>query len=421
VNTDERVPFARPLPPAAAPAVEIVRALQAAGHQALLAGGCVRDLLRGAEPADYDVATSAGPDAVCGLFPRTRRVGVQFGVVLVRRQRRWVEVATFRTDGRYADGRRPESVTFARDARTDALRRDFTINGMFLDPLAGVVLDYVAGRADLAARRVRAIGDPATRFGEDYLRLLRAVRFAARLDFALEPATLAAMRACAPRLRAVAAERVLDELERMLGHANRAGAWRLLDEAGLLPHLVAGVEWSPAQAAGVTEALARLPADAPFELALAVAAAAFTPAQVQELCRGLTCSNDQRATVAWLVAHQSDLDEPDAPTLAALKRLLACPAFALLETLAGVRYAALADGAARAAALRQRVRAINPAAVAPPPLVTGDDLAALGVPPGPCYRDVLEQVYTAQLDERLVSREEALALAAQLLGVDRPS
>ncbi len=188
----ETFPLAGELPAESAGAVAIVRTLVAAGHRALLAGGCVRDLLLGSPPHDYDVATDAPPERVTTLFSNTRLVGAQFGVVLVKKKRRWIEVATFRTDDVYLDGRRPVRIALS-DARHDALRRDFTVNGMFLDPLAREVIDYVGGRPDLAARVIRAIGAPAARFAEDHLRLLRAARFAARLDFALEPVTLAAV------------------------------------------------------------------------------------------------------------------------------------------------------------------------------------------------------------------------------------
>ncbi|RMF77512.1 MAG: CCA tRNA nucleotidyltransferase, partial [Planctomycetota bacterium] len=194
-----------------------------AGHTALLAGGCVRDLLLGAQPQDFDVATDATPERVCELFRGTRRVGAQFGVVLVRQRRTWVEVATFREDFQYRDGRRPEAIRYS-DARHDAQRRDFTINGMFLDPLAAELIDYVGGRFDLSARLVRAVGDPAQRFAEDHLRLLRAVRFAARLGFEIEPTTLDAIRAFGDRLPRVAAERRREELDKMFAHPQRARA-----------------------------------------------------------------------------------------------------------------------------------------------------------------------------------------------------
>jgi poly(A) polymerase len=409
----EVFPFHGKLPDAAAGALTVVRVLADAGHQALLAGGCVRDLLLGQDPQDYDVATDAPPDRVCRLFRSTRKVGVQFGVVLVKRRQRWIEVATFRADGAYLDGRRPVTITLS-DARHDALRRDFTVNGMFLDPLAMNVVDYVGGRADLQARLIRAIGDPAARFDEDYLRLLRAARFAARLDFPIEPATLAAIQGRAHRLANVAAERVREELEKMLSHPSRRQAWLLLDECGLLPYLWPGAGWEPEQIRTVEALLGRLPPEAPFELALAILLADREPAEIERISRALTLSNDQRQSAAWLVAHQADLDDPDAPSLADLKRLMACRPFEALTILARVRYRGLPEGTGRLAALEARIRSISPDAVQPPPLVTGDDLLKRGLEPGPVYKEILDALYTQQLDERLVSREQALEVLDQL-------
>ena len=411
---DKVFAFQGNLPEDAAAAVEIVRTLVAAGHQALLNGGCVRDLLLGGTPHDYDVATAAPPERICALFPVTRKVGAQFGVVLVKKRRRWVEVATFRTDGPYFDGRRPAEVRQT-DARHDALRRDFTVNGMFLDPLEMKVIDYVNGRADLAARLIRAIGVPAARFDEDYLRLLRAVRFSARLDFQIEPVTLAAIQAHAATLSSVAAERVRDELERMFAHPSRSRAWALLHQCGLLPFLWSGAAWQTAQFEAVATLLQRLPAEAPFELALAVMLHDRPPAEIDRIARTLTLSNDQRETTVWLVAHQTELDDPNRPTLADLKRLMACPAFPALHMLAEARYPDLPDGPQRQTVLVGRVAAIAPETIAPSPFITGDDLLARGVARGPAYKEILDALYTRQLDGDLCTREHALQELDQLL------
>ncbi len=411
---DEVFPFEASLPDEAGAAVTIVRTLVNAGHQALLAGGCVRDLLLGQIPQDYDVATDAPPDRVSTLFRATRQVGAQFGVVLVKKRRRWVEVATFRADGPYLDGRRPVQVTLS-DARHDALRRDFTINGMFLDPLKLRVVDYVGGRADLQAGLIRAIGEPAQRFDEDYLRLLRAVRLAARLGFAIEPVTYAAIQAHAPTLAQVAAERVREELQRMLGHASRRRAWDLMGECGLRPYLWPGADWTDDECRTVAAFLDRLPPDAPFELAFAVLLARRTPDATEQISRALTLSNEQRETTAWLVAHQADLDDPERPALAELKRLMAGHAFELLLAWTRARYQGMPDGADRLAVLEQRIRAIDPQAAQPPPLVTGADLLARGVAPGPVYKEILDTLYTQQLNEVLLSRAPALAALDRLL------
>lgn len=410
----ETLPFAGSLPPPAEGAVRIVRTLVGAGHQALLAGGCVRDLLLGQTPQDYDVATDALPERVCELFRATRKVGAQFGVVLVKEHRRWIEVATFRTDGPYLDGRHPAEVK-PTDARHDAYRRDFTVNGMFLDPLAMQVVDYVGGRADLEAGLIRAIGEPAQRFAEDHLRLLRAVRFAARLGFPIEPVTLAAIREHAPKLARVAAERVREELERALSHPSRRLAWSLLSECGLLEHLWPGAGWQSGQIRRIDVFLERLPPEAPFELVMATLLADREPADIEQVARALTLSNEQRETTLWLVVHQADLDDPLAPSLAGLKRLMASPAFAALRMLARARALDRPAGPERQARLEERIASIAPDAVQPPPLVTGNDLIERGVAPGPVYKEVLDLLYTQQLDELLASREQALRVLDETL------
>lgn len=405
-----RHPFTAPLPPAAEPAVLVARRLRDAGHEALLAGGCVRDLLRGATPTDYDVATDATPQRVSHLFRPTRQVGAAFGVVLVRSDGQWIEVATFRSDGHYADGRRPTTVTFT-DAAHDAQRRDFTVNGMFLDPLAGEVIDYVGGRADLDARLLRCIGDADTRFDEDYLRLLRAVRFAARLHLTIEPTTSAAIVRHAPRLREIAAERVRDELEKMFDAPSRGECVRLLIETRLIGHLWEGENWNDDALARLQALMSCLGDDARFEAAMSLLLAA-SPMQVDRVCRSLTCSNEQRELIEWLTRHQADLDAASRLTLAAFKRLLAHRGYAQLRAIAIARYAGDRD---RIAALDARAASIAPDAIAPPPLVTGQDLIDRLVAAGPIFKELLDALYTEQLDEQLASRDAALARLDQLL------
>lgn len=399
------------------PATAVVHRLHEAGHDALLAGGCVRDLLRGSVPEDFDVATSARPEEVAQLFRKTRHVGAAFGVVLVRSAGLWVEVATFRTDGNYRDGRRPESVQFS-DAEHDAQRRDFTVNGMFLDPLTGRVIDYVNGRSDLAARLIRAIGDPAARFAEDHLRLLRAVRFAARLDFEIEAATAAAIRDCRARLATVARERVREELERMLAHHTRAAALRLLLDCELTPYLWPGAAELPeARLRSLLPLVARLPPDVPlaFELVFAILLAETALERVAEITRSLAFSNEQRDALNWLLTHQADLDDPGQPALAELKRLLAHPACGALRAWVAARWATAANGPARQARLDERLAAIPPERINPPPLVSGDDLLARGAAPGPLFKRLLDEIYTRQLSEELSSREQALQVLDALL------
>jgi poly(A) polymerase len=415
---NESFPLQTELPRAADGAVRIVRKLTAAGHHALLAGGCVRDLLLGLRPQDYDVATDAPPERICELFRHTRQVGAQFGVVLVRERGKWVEVATFRSDGQYLDGRRPSEVHFC-DARHDAERRDFTVNGMFLDPLSNELIDYVGGRDDLEARLIRAIGDPPARFAEDHLRLVRAVRFAARLEFQIEPVTFAALKDHAPQLATVAAERVRDELEKMLTHPTRRRAFDLLAESGLLSHLWEGAAWRTDQIAASGTLLGRLPEDVPFPLALAVLIVDRGAREIQDICRALTCSNEHRDTVTWLVEHYTALDNPAEIGLAELKRLLAHPALPELRAWAETRYRDLPDGEQRRTTLANRIRAIPPKAIQPAPLVTGDDLAARGVKPGPIYKKLLEELYTQQLEETLTTREAGLQVLDERLAQTR--
>jgi poly(A) polymerase len=219
-------------------AARIIADLSAQGFKAYLVGGCVRDLLLGVPAKDFDVATDARPEQVLALYPDAQRVGAHFGVVLVCRSGAAVEVATFRSDDEYTDGRRPSSVKFETDPKQDALRRDFTINALFLDPSSGEVLDFVGGRADLAARLIRAIGDPETRFREDRLRMLRAVRFAARLQFDIEPATEDAIRRMAAQIHDVSAERIREELVRILTEGNARRGFELLDRTGLLQEIL---------------------------------------------------------------------------------------------------------------------------------------------------------------------------------------
>ncbi len=224
-------------------ALEIIELLHNRGHQALLVGGCVRDRLLGIAPKDYDVSTDATPDQVAAYFPRAQLVGAHFGVVLVTRPEGvQVEVATFRSEGSYSDGRRPDEVHFETDPALDARRRDFTVNGLMEDPLAGKIFDFVEGRADLAARTIRAIGDPGERFKEDYLRMLRAVRFAARLDFSIEPRTLEAIRAQAHCIGKISAERIREELVRILTEGSARRGFELLDQCGLLPQILPEVK-----------------------------------------------------------------------------------------------------------------------------------------------------------------------------------
>lgn len=423
-------------------AVEVVSRLRQAGFQALWAGGCVRDLLLNHAPADYDVATDAPPDRVMSLFRRTVPVGVSFGVVRVLGPpgAGEVEVATFRSDGRYLDGRRPESVVFS-TAEADASRRDFTINGMFFDPLNGQVIDHVGGRADLEARTLRAIGVPEERFAEDKLRLLRAVRFAARFDLEIEPRTRVALVAMADQVVAVAAERIAHELRRMLVHPARARAMNLAFDVGLvaavLPPLVPmkGLfQGKPVQPAGdlwdhTMLVLEHLPTEPTFPLAFAALVhdvgkpgskglqdgrVTFHNHEIigkriaTRMCLDLKLSNAERDRIAWLVEFHQYLGQARELREAKLKRILATPG--IEELLALHRADALAtDGDASQVDYCEWYLHEQPTGpICPPPLLTGHDLQRHGLNPGPRFKEILEMVREAQLERVVTSKRDAL-------------
>jgi len=394
-------------------AKSIIALLRAHGHTALLAGGCVRDRLLGLTPTDFDVATDAPPPQVCKLFRRTKQVGAQFGVVLVRQDGFEIEVATFRTDGSYRDGRRPETVEFS-TAEEDARRRDFTVNGMFLDPFDETVVDYVGGRQDLADRLIRCIGAPDARFAEDHLRMLRAVRFAARLGFAIEPATLAAIVRQAPRIIGISAERIRMELELILTHPARAQGWRLIVETALANHLIRGANWTENDAEMCRRVLAELPMQVSEAFGFAAILCRFPATAVRRACRALRCSTAVTRATEYLAVGARRAQRGEIRELADVKLMWASGH--ATEVVALARAMALADGtdATCVAQLDDRGAALSPADYAPPPLVTGDDLIAMRLTPGPRYRRILDQLYRAQLNGALTSRDEALARARQL-------
>ncbi len=432
-------------------ATEVVARLRAAGFSSLWAGGCVRDLLLGHEPADFDVATEATPEQVMGLFRRTVPVGISFGVVRVLGPEGAgeVEVATFRSDGEYRDGRRPESVRYG-DARLDAERRDFTINGMFLDPMTGEILDYVGGRADLEARILRAIGEPEERFTEDKLRLLRSVRFAARFGLTIEPRTLAALRAMAGQVRVVAAERIAQELRRMLVHPTRAKAMDLAMDSGLvaaiLPPLARTVglfQGKPVQPDGdlwdhIKLVLDLLPPNPSFPLAFAALLHDVGKPETKglnhgrttfhnheqvgraiadRLSRHLKLANAERQRVSWLVEYHQYLGEAMKLREAKLKRILAEPG---IDELLGLHRAdALAStGDAGHVDYCEHYLHEQPAGpINPPPLLNGHDLARHGLRPGPQTRVHLELVREAQLDRLVHSKKEALDWLVRQLAI----
>jgi poly(A) polymerase len=434
-------------------ATEVVRRLREAGFEALWAGGCVRDLLLGCDPYDFDVATSARPEQVGQLFRRTVAVGESFGVVRVISPRvgeshRVVEVATFRSDGTYTDGRRPDSVTYG-SAQEDARRRDFTINGMFYDPLENHVIDFVGGQADLHDRILRAIGEPAARFTEDKLRLLRAVRFAARFDLNIDPATFAAIRIMAGQLTIVSAERIADELRKTLVDRHRGRAVRLLDETGLfaavLPELIAfkvtpqGLPSAPTgnlwdHTVAVVE---QLPEKVTFPLAfatilhdigkprtLARAPDRYTfhghehvgRRMAAEICRRLRLSNDERERIEWLVEKHQYLSDAPVMRPSRLKPVLAHPGIDELLVLHEADAVASRRGTDHVEFARRRLQEWTAnGQLDPPPLLTGDDLKANGLKPGPMFKRLLDSIREGQLDGTIGNRDQALARAREIL------
>jgi poly(A) polymerase len=420
-------------------AIAVIQRLREHGHTALLAGGCVRDELLGLHPKDYDVATDAHPDRVHQLFPRARLVGAAFGVMQIpfrdsHDRPATTEVATFRAEGPYSDHRRPDAVVFT-DAPNDAKRRDFTINALFLDPLApptptspsprsplgGQVIDHVAGLPDLHAKLIRAVGNPDARLNEDHLRALRAVRFTARLNFTIDPATAHAITTHAKALAGVSRERIGDEFRKMLIHPTRAAAAALLQSL----HLDSPTLDEPAQPAphrSTLPALAALPREATFPAALAAWAIDRAPdaallreaptitALTSRYRRALCLSNDESDALRATLQTWADLqDRFAAATTARQIRLAARPAF--LEALCLLA----ATQPASAQAIRDRVQALgyepNPNGIPLLPLVTGDDLIAIGLRPGPAFKSLLDSLLDAQLEHRIHSKEEGLELA----------
>ncbi len=435
-------------------ATSVVLALRQHGFQAYLVGGCVRDLLLECEPKDYDVATDATPTQVMDILPETYAVGAQFGVVLVpapagERQDETgapsktvaVEVATFRSDIGYSDGRHPDEVRFSRHPREDVARRDFTINGMLLDPVSGEVLDYVGGRDDLKAGVIRTIGDPEQRFAEDKLRMLRAVRFAARFEYSIAPETFAAIQKLADQIEVVSRERVRDELTRMLTEGHGRRAFLMLDESGLLRHvlpeiaLMHGVEQPPEfhpegdVFVHTLLLLDHLPQPCPLTLAWGAllhdvgkpATFRVAPDRIrfdshvevgvkiaEEICRRLRFSNDDTAQILALVDNHMRFGHATRMKESTLKKFIRMPAFD--EHLALHRADSLASHRILSTYefIRQKQAEIPPEKMRPAPLVTGDDLIAAGHTPGPKFKEILTAVEDAQLEGRLPSRDAAL-------------
>lgn len=434
--------------PAREAALELARRLKAAGHEALFAGGCVRDKLLHLEPKDYDIATSALPAQVVALFPGANEVGAHFGVVIAKHGGHHVEIATFRTDGSYRDGRRPETVTFS-TPQDDAQRRDFTINGLFENPETGEVIDYVGGLDDLRAGIVRAIGDPTARFTEDGLRLLRAVRFATTLGFTIDAPTLTAIRDRANLLGRISPERIRDEFSKILSSpCRREGIERLVD-TGLIRHFMPEVlpmigceqppEWHP-EGDVYTHTLIMLEMlapDAPLDLCLAVLMhdIAKPPCRTidddsgrirfnghdsmgaemaETILRRLKYSNDTIATVVPMVARHMQFMNVQKMRVAKLKRFMAEPTFEQEMELHRVDCGSSNGFTDNYEYLQARAGEFAAEPLIPPPLVSGRDLIQLGMTPGPRFKELLEAVQNEQLEGRILDRQPALEYLRRL-------
>jgi poly(A) polymerase len=429
---------------------EVIAKLRGVGHQAYLVGGCVRDLLLGVKPKDFDVATDARPDRIMDLFPSSGRVGAHFGVVLVRDVFDQVEVATFRSDHDYMDGRHPEQVRFESDPREDVLRRDFTINGLMMDPDTGTVLDFVDGRGDLVRGMIRAIGDPYARFREDHLRLLRGIRFAARFGFEIEPATFDAMRRDHALILNVAMERVREELVRILIEGGARRGFELLDSSGMLSDLLPEVaamkgvaqppEYHPegdvwrhtlllleqlCQPAP-TLALAALLHDVGKPPTFRVADRIRFDGHVEEgvrLARGiltrLRFSREEIEQVEALIENHMRFKDVKRMKESTLKRFLRLPQFEEHLELHRLDVMSSNKRLENYNLAKSKFQEYSAEHLRPEPLLTGADLIAMGYEPGPQFSQILAILEDAQLEGRIVSQEEAMDLVREMFPLER--
>lgn len=387
-------------------AIRVVERLRRGGFEALLAGGCVRDMLLGRRAKDYDVATNAQPKEVIKLFRRTLKVGAKFGVVIVLLADRQVEVATFRTETGYIDGRHPGAVEFT-NAAEDASRRDFTINGMFYDPLQKEVIDYVNGQADLKAKIVRTIGRPAERFSEDYLRMLRAVRFSTQLGYEIEPLTWSAICHNAGNITKISGERIAIELEGILVNPNRSMGAKLLFDSGLGEEIFPGL--SGEQKKFAIRVLAQLRKQVDFALALACLFVECDTEFAIDRTRVLRLSRSRTKHIRFLLSNRDKLLN-ERISLAQLKKFLAGAYFWDLYEMQKAILKARNDSKGSVAPLinlRRRIKALGDIELRPKPLLNGHDLMRLGAVPGPGLGQLVEELYIAQLEGKLQTPQQA--------------
>ena len=384
-------------------AIEVIQELRRHGYEAYFVGGCVRDMVMQIEPADYDIATSARPEEIVKIFPRTESIGAQFGVVLVIHRGHPFEVATFRSDEAYVDGRRPTGVVFT-DAKQDVLRRDFTINGLLYDPLTTDVIDYVNGRADIDGRIVRAIGDPFERFEEDKLRILRAIRFGARLGYTIESTTWQAVVTMAPKIHQVSSERIREELSRILTEGQAARGIRMLHESGLRAEILPELEWN----SHIERSLGFVPRGAFPDFAMGVMLHHNDVSQVEAIVERLKFSRAEMHHIVVLVENLPRFSEARQMSMSRLKRFFRLDRFEDHLELARIHAVSAGEDAdAYAYALHKRNQWTNDE-IWPAPLVTGNDLISIGFAPGPRFKEILTLIEDEQLEERLTTREAAL-------------
>jgi len=384
-------------------AIKIIRRLRGRGFEAFLAGGCVRDMLLRRAANDYDIATNACPEEVVEMFKRTRKVGAKFGVVIVLIEDKQIEVATFRTETGYIDGRHPSSVEFA-SAAEDASRRDFTINGMFYDPLKKEVIDYVRGRADLKGELIRTIGEPIERFSEDYLRMLRAIRFSTQLGFAIEPKTFSAIYSNSKNISKISGERIATELEAVLVSPNRSEGVSLLIQSGLAEVIFPGFSGDKAKLA--IKIMNHLRKKCDFPLALACFFSGFSTEYAVEKCGALKLSKNQIKHIKFLLANRGKLLDDDM-SLAQLKLVVGGPYFRDLYELQRAIQKAESKSVSALVNLRKRIKALGDVELRPKPLLNGHDLILLGAVRGPEIGQLAEEMYIAQLEGKLQKKEQA--------------
>jgi poly(A) polymerase len=389
-------------------AIAIINELREKGYEAYLVGGCVRDMVMGLEPADYDIATSARPEEVVKMFPRTERIGAQFGVILVIYRGHPFEVATFRSDEAYVDGRRPTGVVYT-DARQDVLRRDFTINGLLYDPVTKDVIDYVGGQADIKAKLVRAIGDARARFDEDKLRILRAIRFGARFGYQIEPVTWAAACAMAGKIHQVSSERVREELTRILTEGQAARGFRLLDESGLRTEILPDLDWTE----HVQRSLKLLRPGTEPDFAMGVLLQQTAVSKVERIVQRLKFSRAEMHHIVALVENLPRFSGIHQMPVANLKRFFRLNRFEDHIELARIYRLAAGEDLADVNYVRRKRTEWTDQDIFPQPLVTGDDLISMGFAPGPVFKDILNRLEEEQLEGRLANPGQALEFIKQ--------